>query len=293
VTRAVASVIIPAHNEERVIARTLEALTAGGMPLQIVVACNGCTDRTADVVRTFSSHETIEVVETAEASKAAALRAAEGLSPVFPRMYVDADVIVSADAVVAVAEELARSQALAGRPAMRYDTTDGSLLVRAFYRARSRTPELMSSLWGAGYYGVTQRGRSRWGEFPEIAADDLFFDSLFGPDEIVVVATEPVVVRTPKRVGPLLRTLARVYAPAQRTASDAEAAATKGTVNTDLRGATSPASSLRALVRSNVDSPGHVLDLIAYVILAVGARLLIRLQPEQHRWQRDDSSREC
>ncbi len=241
-TRAVASVIIPAHNEERVIARTLEALTAGNTGLQIIVACNGCTDRTADLVRTFTSRAPIELVETAEASKAAALRAAERLAPVFPRMYVDADVIVSAEAVVAVAEELARGQALAGRPVVRYDTTASSLLVRAFYRARSRTPELMSSLWGAGYYGVTERGRSRWGEFPDIAADDLFFDSLFGPDEIVVVATEPVVVRTPKRVGSLLRTLARVYAPEHRTATDFEAVVTEGTVGTDLRAATSPAT---------------------------------------------------
>ena len=49
------SVIIPAHNEERVIARTLEAMVAGASPgeLEIIVVANGCSDATADVARGF------------------------------------------------------------------------------------------------------------------------------------------------------------------------------------------------------------------------------------------------
>ena len=51
------SVIIPAHNEERVISRLLEALTLGHTPgeLEIIVVCNGCSDDTAGVARGFGA----------------------------------------------------------------------------------------------------------------------------------------------------------------------------------------------------------------------------------------------
>ena len=49
------SVVIAAHNEEDVLGRCLDALLRGSRPteLEIVVVCNGCTDRTADVARGY------------------------------------------------------------------------------------------------------------------------------------------------------------------------------------------------------------------------------------------------
>ena len=45
------SVVIPAHDEEAVIGRCLDALFEGALPgeLDVVVACNGCTERTAEI----------------------------------------------------------------------------------------------------------------------------------------------------------------------------------------------------------------------------------------------------
>ena len=46
------SVIIPAHNEEAYLGRTLEALAAQDYPLyEVIVIANGCTDHTAAVAR--------------------------------------------------------------------------------------------------------------------------------------------------------------------------------------------------------------------------------------------------
>ena len=48
---AVTTVIIPAHNEARVIRRLLDQIVADATPgeLDVIVVANGCTDDTADV----------------------------------------------------------------------------------------------------------------------------------------------------------------------------------------------------------------------------------------------------
>src|SRR5262245_5381206 len=46
------SVIIPAHNEERYLGKTLEALNRQNYGwFEVIVVANGCTDRTAEVAR--------------------------------------------------------------------------------------------------------------------------------------------------------------------------------------------------------------------------------------------------
>src|SRR3989338_10342793 len=46
-----ASLIIPAHNEENYLGRTLK--TARHPDVEVLVVCNGWTDRTAEIARTF------------------------------------------------------------------------------------------------------------------------------------------------------------------------------------------------------------------------------------------------
>src|SRR5436309_2760111 len=46
------SIIIPAHNEESYLGRTLEALTHQNYPwFEVIVVANGCSDQTAEVAR--------------------------------------------------------------------------------------------------------------------------------------------------------------------------------------------------------------------------------------------------
>jgi glycosyltransferase involved in cell wall biosynthesis len=68
-----ASVIIPAHNEEAVIARLLRGIAAGSRPgeFEIIVAANGCTDGT--VLSARNATEDITVLDLPELSKVAAL----------------------------------------------------------------------------------------------------------------------------------------------------------------------------------------------------------------------------
>lgn len=204
------AVIIPAHNEASVIARTLQplsALAASGA-IEVIVACNGCTDATAAIAGSFPG---VKVLELAEPSKTAALNAADAICSRWPRLYLDADIEACPEAVAAVFEHLAAPDSLSARPAFSYDTTGCSLLVKAYYRARTRIPSLHEHLWGAGAYALSTAGHERFTSFPSATADDAYVDSLFTAGEKAILATTPVIVRTPASTRELLTTLRRIY----------------------------------------------------------------------------------
>jgi glycosyltransferase involved in cell wall biosynthesis len=208
------AVIMPAHNEASVIGRTLRRLAplAAGGRVEVIVACNGCTDNTADLARSF---EGVRVLDVPEASKVAALNAADAAASRWPRLYLDADIEIDPQALRAVFDELGRGAVLAARPAFRYDTEGASGLVRSFYRARERIPSTNKALWGAGAFAVSQEGHKRFRAFPSISprfsGDDIFIDQQFLPTEKKVLDTPPVMVRTPRRTNALLRVLRRNY----------------------------------------------------------------------------------
>lgn len=196
------SVVIPAHNEQDVIARCLEALTPPSMlqPLEIVVVCNGCVDRTAEIARTFD----VEVLETPVASKTAALNLGDARAEGFPRFYVDADVVVSVDAVRHIADVLERGPALAAAPTMEMDMRSSTWPVRAYYRIWTRLPYVREGMIGVGVYALSETGRSRFERFPEVISDDGFVRMLFLPNERTRVDESLVRVTAPRRLSDLL-----------------------------------------------------------------------------------------
>jgi glycosyltransferase involved in cell wall biosynthesis len=275
------SVVIPAHNEAAVIARCLDALLADFRPgeLDVVVSCNGCTDGTADIVR--SGRHQVRVVEIETASKSAALRAADETAGLFPRLYLDADVVLTSGAARRVLDCLASAAALAARPPISYNTDGSSLVVRSYYRARTRVPAVMNSLWGAGVYGLSAEGRSRFREFPDLIGDDLFVDQHFDREEIAIVDASPVVVNTPRRTADMLRILRRAYqGNAQNRALAGSPAQQPGTTG----------GTTRDLVRLALREPARMADVSVYVALALLARATLTAG-SSHTWERDDSSR--
>jgi glycosyltransferase involved in cell wall biosynthesis len=273
------SVVIPAHNEAAVIRRCLDALLDGFRPgeLEVVVACNGCTDGTADIVR--SSGHAVRVIEIEVASKPAALRAAEELVTIFPRLYLDADVVLTAASVRQVLERLRVGPALAARPPISYDTNHSAILVRSYYRARVRVPAVMGSVWGAGVYGLSEVGRARFGPYPDITADDLYVDQCFKRSEIEIVDSAPVRVTAPRRTADLLRILRRNY---QGKAENSGLQSVPGSTTM---------STVRDLARAASMQPGSMVDVAVYFGLAALARLMLAVAGHT-RWERDESSRE-
>ncbi len=272
------SVLIPAHNEERVIARCLELLVQGFErgELDVVVVCNGCDDETAAVARRVPYP--IKVIEIERASKPAALRVGEAHARAFPRIYLDADIHLEGSAARRVLCRLRGGRVLAARPPIRYDARNATGVVRSYYRARTRMPAVMSSLWGAGVYALSEEGRARFGRFPDVVADDLYVDSQFGREEIEIVDCAPAVVTVPQCAASLVTSLRRCY---------------RGNAEHRRCGrpSTRPHHALwRDIARSVAIGPSAALDATTYLTLAVVGRLMWKLLPKPH-WERDDSSR--
>jgi glycosyltransferase involved in cell wall biosynthesis len=275
----VGSVVIPAHNEANVIGRGLNRLFDSlGAGVEVVVVCNGCTDDTAAVAR--RTGHPLTVIELGVASKAEALRAADRFATAFPRVYLDADVLVSGAAVHAVLERLRRPGALAARPPIVYDTSSSSWVVRRFYRARAQIPAVMGSLWGAGMYALSAEGRGRFDEFPLLVADDLFVDRLFRTDEIDMVDTAPVVVVASATASGLLATFRRTFR-GNRAIGEVAATERPGTRAT-----------VRDLLRLAGRGPTEFLDATVYAAVVIWARALAWSHSRASRvWERDETSR--
>lgn len=276
---AAGSVVIPAHDEAAVIGRGLDRLFAsldGGV--EVVVVCNGCTDGTADAVR--RTGHPVTLVELDVASKVAALRAADRVATAFPRIYLDADVLVSGRAVRDLLRHLREPGALAARPPVVHDTSASTWAVRRFHRARCALPAVRGSLWGAGVYALSADGRGRFGELPAVVADDLFVDRLFRADEIAIVDTEPVVVVAPRTTAGLLASLRRVYRGNR---------ALPGATPDDRPGTSGTACDLLRLARRG---PSELVDAAVYATLVTAARVLsFRYARSSSRWERDHTTR--
>ena len=196
------SVVIPAHNEATVLPRLLDALRPGieRQRLSVVVVANGCTDDTAAVARAAG----VPAVELGAGSKIEALNAGDEASTGFPRFYIDADVVVSAQDLEDMAAVL-RPPVLAVAPALALDDRASSLLVRSYHRYWSRLPTVRHSLAGRGCFGVSEAGRSRWESFPDVVADDQFVNQRFAADEVAVVSTVSSTVTVPATLAALVR----------------------------------------------------------------------------------------
>ncbi|HZZ43826.1 MAG TPA: glycosyltransferase [Tepidisphaeraceae bacterium] len=200
------SVIIPAHNESNVITRGLRALTDGANPgdLEIIVVANGCQDDTAEKVRAFG-HPDVRVIETNIGSKTNALNLGDQAATGFPRLYLDADVVLSLDSAREISRVLAQGDVLAAAPAVETIYPSGTTwAVRAYYAFWMALPYIQEGMMAAGIYAVSRNGRARFDRFPDVIADDGYFRLLFPPAERVEVRTARSVVSAPAKLWDLV-----------------------------------------------------------------------------------------
>lgn len=206
-----ASVVIPAHNEERGIGRTLEALYDGMAPdeFEVVVVCNGCTDRTADVVR--AAFPQVRVLELETPGKAGAVAAGNAVASTFPRLHLDADVRLPGRAIGTLIAALEADQRLlAVAPERDLDRTGCSRVVSWYYDVWEQLPQVRTGLFGRGAFVLSAAGQSRVDGLPSVMSDDLVVSDAFAPEERAVVAHARSEVVAARRVRDLVNRRVRI-----------------------------------------------------------------------------------
>lgn len=199
-----ATIIIPAHNEAALVTETLRALLAEkGVDDEIIVVCNGCTDRTEEICRRFEP--AVRVLSTPVASKAHALNLGDQHAVAFSRIYVDADVVLKRGALQKLKGALESGEYLAVAPVPVMDFSASSWAVRAYYKIWLSLPYCRQGMMGAGVYALSEKGRRRFGVFPDLIADDGFVRALFREHERRNVSGAFARVRAPARLRWLLR----------------------------------------------------------------------------------------
>ncbi len=214
----VASVVIPAHNEQHAIPRLLDSLLEqelNGIRLEVVVVVNGSTDESAGVAcayvdRFAACGHQLTVVETSTASKACALNEGDRNVTSFPRLYLDADISLSLNAIRRTVEQLTTvSTPMLAAPRVQV-ACSSALAVRHYARIWSQLPYIRTQVPGVGFYAVNQAGRRRWWRFPtRIGADDKFVRLHFCNDEAVLIDDASFTIFLPERLGELLRVRSR------------------------------------------------------------------------------------
>ncbi|MDP9028337.1 MAG: glycosyltransferase [Actinomycetota bacterium] len=276
------SVVIPAHNEATVIASILGRLleTDPEGRLELVVAANGCTDDTASVARSVSRR--IRVVEVSEASKIAALNAGDAAATSFPRVYLDADVTVTGETLLALADALVDPPSI-GAPRLVVDVSGASIWVRWQYRVWELTDYRTSNMVGSGLYAMSEAGRARFDSFPSVISDDGYALRLFAAAERVSLGDRTFTNRAPRTLRAFIRRQARIYA-----GNDQLAIAYPELANESAAGSGS------ALLRRIARRPSLWLPALVYFAARIIARrraTRVRGDWTAQAWNRDESTR--
>lgn len=278
---AVASVVIPAHNEAATVRRTLGALSTGAPAgeLDIVLVANGCTDRTAELARSVGPH--IRVLEIAQPSKVEAVRVGNDAARGFPRVHLDADIELSGSAVLELVRPLEAGDVLATAP-RRVVPRDGcSWPVRWFYHVWEELPQVGSGLFGRGVVVVTEEAQRRLDALPRMLGDDLAMSDAFSDNERCIVDAAVAVVHPPRTVRDLVRRRIRIVT---------------GNRQADAAGVRRPSSrtgagTLLRLLRQQPRLIGPMTVFVGVHLAAtLGARRAIRTG-DVTTWHRDESSR--
>ena len=265
---AIASVVIPAHNEERTIGRGLARLLNGAPTgtLDVVVVANACTDATADVARASGVH----VIETAVAGKAHALNLGDADCTVFPRLYLDADVEVDLATVCAMVETLDEDGIHACSPVAVLDLRGTGPVVRRVHRVHEELFGPRRALAGVGLYAVDEQGHRTVFPIPDVVADDEWVNRSFAAEERRVVPTARSVVRPAPTLLAHLRRRTRV-----RMGNHQLALMGRSATNSDGR--------ISALVRLVRTRRGHIVDAGCYLAVTAIDRARFALHLRRNR----------
>ena len=279
---AKASIIIPAHNEAKVILRCLRSIFRNAYPgeFEILVVCNGCIDDTADIVR--RSFPSVRVIETSVASKVVALNLGNAAVSRYPRIYLDADLVVTTVDLRELLRPLQTGKALAACGRMDIDTSRSNFFVKSFYKVWLLNSYLENGKFG-GLFAVSRDGQKRICPFSEVTNDDEMVRRSFRPSDRAFVEACSFRMTAPRTLRGLIRIRTR---------------ATRGNVQINKLGLENTDGSFwrrfgRFAFRvSGKPSVWVGLPIYLLISLFIRGKVAFANTDSTAKWERDDSSRE-
>lgn len=187
------TIVVPAHNEEAFIADCLAALVASDPVsgvVEVIVAANGCTDRTVEISQAHRNDFekkgwSLVVLDLPQGGKLGALSAADGRARGDVRAYIDADVTVSPGLLAGIARTLRGDIPAYASGQVRI--IGKGWFSRNYARFWSNLPFMHEGVPGCGVFAMNAAGRARWDDWPEIIADDFYARMKFAPEERMLV----------------------------------------------------------------------------------------------------------
>lgn len=210
---AVATVLVPAHDEAAVIGRCLRVLLADACPgeFDVLVVDNGSSDDTA-ARACHAGRElghTVRTIALPTPGKAAALRAGFAQVLHWPVIVLDADCELPTTTARSLIVALDTGAPAVASARLTVVTAASAPLVRRFYRAWTALPYVREGLVGSGVFALNEAGYARLGPFPAVTNDDGWVRRSFAPDERVLVH-EPFLAHAARTTRALVSRRARI-----------------------------------------------------------------------------------
>lgn len=276
-----ATVIIPAHNEATVIQDCLDSLIHQTGIDNIIVACNGCTDNTADIVQKSYGHLTqLICLDLNKPSKTHAINEAEKLAKHYPIFYIDADTQLSANAITTISTQMQQQGIELAAPMPHIHTHQSSWLVKQYYKIWLSLPYIKAGVIATCSFVVSEQGRKRFEYFPDVINDDGFIRCQFKPHEIANIEGSKINIQAPRDVFSLIKIKTR---------------ARLGNMQLNHLGlCTHPAPKAYTQSMKQLLFSTKFISASIYYAIAIVIRLRARLQwskINQYQWEKDLSSR--
>lgn len=174
------SIIIPAHNEEKYITACLESIKLAeqevpGSRVQIIVAANRCTDKTAEIARKFGAQVIDNHDKCISIIRNAGVRAAEGDIIV----TIDADSCMTKGSLKEIAEMLESGKYVGGGTRSKFERVSLGILCSGAYVAVNLIPIMWKNkaALSGGMFWCYKRDFEKIGGFDEslISLEDMDF----------------------------------------------------------------------------------------------------------------------
>ncbi len=274
-----ASIIVPAHNEATVIRDCLNSLKNQAGISNIIVACNGCSDNTAQIVR--EEYPELTCLDIATPSKVNALNEAEKYIQSWPVFYIDADTRLSDHAISTICTAMQDSKLLLAAPEPVIDTSRSSWWVKQYYHIWLSLPYIQEGVVATCSFVISEQGRKRFSHFPEVINDDGFVRCQFASNERRNISGSKVYISAPLTLYALIKIKTRARLGNMQLAASGLCSKTEKKPYTNIM--------LNKLLSRDF-IPASI-----YLLIATLIRLRAKRQFKEiasYRWEIDETSRQ-